>query len=82
MVVFKVAKVQPGHTFEHGGQTAVSIRNSITEGNAGGIKIGKQAFNILLRRVALGGRFDGGKDAGQIGIQVVVGIRAFGNVGE
>jgi len=68
LVAFKVTKIQPGYTFEHGGQTQVFILYRIAKAVAGGVKIGKQAFDVWLRGVAVGRTFNGGKDGGQIGI--------------
>ena len=50
----KITKIQPGHSFEHGGQTAVFVNNGIAETVTGGIKIGKQAFDVNFRWVAVG----------------------------
>ena len=82
VAIFKITKIQPGHAFEHGGQAGVFVDHGVAEAVAGGIKIGKQAFDIALRWVAVGGAFDGGKDGGQIGVQALVGVGTGGDGGE
>jgi hypothetical protein len=74
MLAVKIAKVQLGHAFEHGGQAIVFVFDGVAQAVAGGVEVGKQAFDVALGGVAVGGAFNGGKDVGQIGIQAFVGV--------
>ena len=78
----EVAKVQLGHALEHGGQAGVFVFDRIAQAVAGGVEVGKQAFDVALRRIAAGGAFDGGKDGGEIGIQAFVNVGAGGDPGK
>ena len=82
VVVFKIAKVEPGHSFEYGRKAAVFVFDRIAKAVAGGIEIGKQALDVVLRRVAAGRGFDFREDPGQIGIQVLVAVGVFGDIGK
>ena len=73
MAAVKITKVQPSYAFEHGSQTGVFVDHRVAEAVAGGVEIGKQAFDVALRGVAVGGAFNRGKNGGQIGIQAFVG---------
>ena len=44
----KVAKVQLGHAFEHGGQAGVFVFDGVAQAVAGGVKVGKQTANVAL----------------------------------
>ena len=78
----KITKVEPSHAFEHGSQTGVLVDYRVAEAVAGGIKIGKQAFDVALGGVAVSGAFNGGKDGGQIGVQACVGVSTGDNSGK
>jgi len=82
MVALKITEVQSGHPLDYSSQTGVLVGNGVAEAVAGGVEIGKQPFDVTLRRVAIGGAFNGGKYGGQIGVQALIGVGAFGNIGK
>ena len=75
-----LAEFQPGHALEHGGQAGIFIFDRIAQPIAGRVKIGKQAFDVLLRGVTAGRGFNLGKDVRQVGIQALVGIGMFSHI--
>ena len=78
----KITKIQLGHTFEHSGEAGVLVFDGIAKAVAGGVEIGKQSFDVLLRRVAIRGGFYGCKDGSQVGIQTLVGVGLGRDLGE
>src|ERR1039458_5639171 len=82
VVVFKIPEIQPGYTFEHGRQACVLVGHGVAEAVAGGVEIGKQAFDVALRRIAVGGRFNGSKDSGQVGVQALIGVGNSRDIGK
>jgi hypothetical protein len=60
----------------------VLVFDGVAQAVAGGVEISKQAFDVALGGVAVGGGFDGGKDVGQIGVQALVGVGVGRDVGE
>lgn len=75
-------EVEFGHAFEHGGQAGVFLFDCVAETVAGGVEVGEQTLDVVLGRVAAGRAFDGGEDAGQVGIQGFVAMGTAGHVGE
>lgn len=82
LVPFEITEFQATDPREHGGEAAVFVFDGVAEAVAGGVEVGEQAFNVLFRRIAIGGALDSGEDGGEVGIQAVVGVGAFGDVGE
>ena len=68
VAAFEIGKVQLGHALEHGGQAEIFIFHRVAKAIAGGVEIGKQAFDVPFRWVTIGGCFNGGKDGSQIGV--------------
>ena len=68
VAAFEIGKIQLGYAFEHGGQAEIFILHRVAKAVAGGVEIGKQAFDVALRWVTIGGGFNGGKDVGQVGV--------------
>ena len=62
LVVFKIAEVQLLHTFQDGCQTAVFGFNAVAQAGAGGVKVGKEAFNVNFGGVSIGRAFNGVKN--------------------
>ena len=62
LMFVKVAKLQPFNAFQNGGKTAVFVFNCVTQSIAGRIEIGEQAFDVGLRRVAVGRAFNSNED--------------------
>ena len=81
-VVCKIAKIQTGYAAQHGGQARVLFLDRGAKAVAGGVKISKQPLDILLRRIAEGGAFNGGKDGGQIGVQALIGLGVGDHIGK
>src|SRR5574343_262578 len=82
MAAVKIAEIQFSHAFEHGGQTGVFVFDRVAEAIAGGVEVGKQAFDVTLGGVAVGGCFNGGKDGSQVGVQALIGVGAGCDLGE
>ena len=61
VAIFKITKFQPGHAFEHGGQTGVFVDHRVAEAVAGGVEIGKQLFDGLDRPLEAGADLQNGQ---------------------
>ena len=82
LAAVKIAEIQPGHAFEHSSQTQIFILYCVAQAVAGGVKIGKQPLDVPLRGVAAGRGLDGAEGGGQVGIQALVAMGAFGDIDE
>lgn len=78
----EIAKVKAGHAFEHGGKASVLVFDGVAQPVAGGVKVSKQAFDVVFRGVSTGRAFDGAEDGGQIRVQILVVVGALGYIDE
>ena len=62
LVLVKIPQLQPLHAFQNGGKTAVFIFYGVPQSIAGRIEIGKETFDVGLRRVAVGRAFNSNED--------------------
>jgi hypothetical protein len=82
VAVVEAAEVEVGHALEHGRQARVVILDGVAQAIAGGVEVGEQALDVVLGRVAAGGAFDRGEDAGQVSVQAFVVLSLGGYVDE